>query len=114
MLTIYLRSQVSALKVAQVLMTAAGMNVLGGVCYAIYQRYKIGEDIVPYLTRLGDIEWSYEGALWKNELVHEEIGKTASGALGRVLRVSANAAHVRGAISRASEAIGLRAMDIAA
>jgi DGQHR domain-containing protein len=98
----------------QVLMTAAGMNVLGGVCYAIYQRYKLGEDIVPYLKRLGEIEWSYEGALWKNELVNEELGKTASGALGRVLRVSANAAHVRGAISKATEAIGLRAMDITA
>ena len=98
----------------QVLMTAAGMNVLGGVCYAVYQRYKLGEDILPYLERLGIIEWSYEGALWKNVLVNEEIGKTASGALGRVLRVSANAAHVRGAISKASEAVGLKAMDLAA
>jgi DNA sulfur modification protein DndB len=98
----------------QVLMTAAGMNVLGGVCYSVYQRYKLGEDIFPYLKRLGDIEWSYEGALWKNELVNEEIGKTASGATVKVLRVSANAVHVRGAISKVLEAIGLRILDKAA
>ncbi|MFI5020647.1 MAG: DNA sulfur modification protein DndB [Alphaproteobacteria bacterium] len=98
----------------QVLMTAAGMNVLGGVCYAVYRRHKLGEDITPYMNRLSTIDWSYEGALWKGELVNEEFGKTATGAMGKVLRVSANAAHVKGAIAKALQAIGLRAVDLAA
>jgi hypothetical protein len=35
-------------------------------------------------------------------------------ATGRVLRVSANAAHVKGAIAKAAEAIGLKPVDLAA
>ena len=42
----------------QVLMTAAGMNVLGSVCYAIFRRHKAGEDVSPYVHRLGTIDWS--------------------------------------------------------
>ena len=89
----------------QILMTAAGMNVLGGVAYAIYRRHKTGEDVMPYMKRLGDIDWSYKGALWQGELVNEE---------GNALRVSANASHVKGAIAKVSEAIGLSELDLAA
>lgn len=98
----------------QVLMTAAGMNVLGGVCYALYRRHKLGDDIHPHLNRLGIIDWSYRGALWKGELVNEEIGKMENGTMGKVLRISANAAHVKGAIAKVVEAIGLRPADLAA
>jgi DNA sulfur modification protein DndB len=98
----------------QVLMTAAGMNVLGGVCYAIYRRHKLGGDVSSYVKRLGQIDWSYCGALWKGELVNEEIGKTENGAMGKVLRISANAAHVKGAIEKVVEAIGLKLSELAA
>src|SRR5262249_33641903 len=98
----------------QVLMTAAGMNVLGGVCYALYQRHKSGEDVSPHIARLATVDWSYRGALWKGELVNEEMGKTQDGTMGKVLRISANAAHVKGAIGKVVEAIGLRPVEIAA
>jgi hypothetical protein len=51
---------------------------------------------------------SYRGALWKGELVNEEIGKTQDGTMGKVLRISANAAHVKGAIGKVVEALGFR------
>lgn len=98
----------------QILMTAAGMNVLGGIAYATYRRHKLGQDVTPYLKRLGKIDWSYKGPLWQDELVNKEIGKTETGAMGQVLRVSANAAHVKGAIAKALEAIGLGTLDVAA
>jgi DGQHR domain-containing protein len=98
----------------QVLMTAAGMNVLGGVCYALYQQYKQGKDVSTNIARLSSIDWSYRGALWQTELVYEEIGKAADGSAVKVLRISANAAHVKGAIAKVVEAIGLNPVDLAA
>jgi DGQHR domain-containing protein len=98
----------------QVLMTAAGMNVFGGVCYALYQRHKLGEDVAPYIARLASVDWTYGGSLWKGELVNEEIGKTDTGAMGKVLRISANAAHVKGAIDKVVDAVGLKSAAAAA
>jgi hypothetical protein len=98
----------------QVLMTAAGMNVLGGVCYAVFKRHKAGEDVSACVHHLGNIDWSYKGSLWKNELVNEESGKAENGNASKVLRISANAVHVKGAIDKVVEAIGLKPAELAA
>lgn len=94
----------------QILMTAAGMNVLGAIAYALYQQRKAGEDVTHYIKRLGDIDWSYQGALWQGELITQE----ANGDGGKAYRVSTGAVQVRGAIAKVQEAVGLKAVDLAA
>ena len=82
----------------QVLMTAPGMNILGAIAHGIYHSvFKQGGDIRPWTKKLGGIDWSYKGGLWKGTLITD--GK-----------VSTSARAVKDAIESLEKQIGLAAL----
>jgi len=81
----------------QVLMTAPGMNILGAIAHGIYHAdAKQGGDIREWTKKLGGIDWSYKGGLWKDTLITD--GK-----------VSTSARAVKDAIEALEKQIGLSA-----
>lgn len=98
----------------QILMTAPGMNVLGAIGYMLYQRHKSGKDITGFVKSLGEIDWSYNGALWKGSLLVEAIAKPRGGTPQKVMRVSPSAVAVNAAVEKVRQAIGLGVTDMAA
>ena len=56
----------------QVLMTAPGMNILGAIAHNLYHAvYKQSGDIRPWTKKLGKVDWSYKGDVWKGTLIVE-------------------------------------------
>jgi DGQHR domain-containing protein len=82
----------------QVLMTAPGMNILGAIAHNVYHAvYKQGGDIRPWTKKLGKVDWSYKGGVWKGTLIVEA-------------KVSTSARAVKDAIEELEKQIGLAAL----
>jgi DNA sulfur modification protein DndB len=82
----------------QVLMTAPGMNILGAIAHNLYLAvYKQGGDIRVWTKKLGGIDWSYKGGIWKEYLIVDD-------------KVSTSARAVKDTIEELEKQIGLAAV----